>query len=125
MESITEAILRLLKAGKTSKQLKAMGYNENTIKSTRQKNGFCKSNKRELVFMRIKRLGDKTQTYYTNELDYGIQELTYNFDDCKTEYQLEGKESFTYEKRGNITIQRVRRMDNIHKVNSSTVGDFK
>jgi len=93
MESITEAILRLLKEGKTSKQLKAMGYNENTIKSTRQKNGFCKSNKRELVFMRIKRLGEKTQTYYTNELDYGTIRYDYKIEEVELEYDISNKPS--------------------------------
>ena len=60
------------------------------------------------------KLNGKSETYYTNELDYGKLNLNYNYEECKTEYNLEGKEPTIYGEGKNDTIKTFSGLVNLH-----------
>lgn len=62
-------------------------------------------------------LNGKSDTYYSNEMDYGKQKLKYNYEECKAEYDLVGKEPTIYGKRKDLTIKTFSRMVNSHQSN--------
>lgn len=51
------------------------------------------------------KLNGKTDVYYKNEMDYGTKELKYNYEECKTEYNLMGKEPTFFGERKDVTIK--------------------
>jgi len=59
----------------------------------------------------------KTEPYYSNEMDYGTQKLKYNYEECKTEYNLVGKEPTFFGERKDVTIKTFSGVVNPHQSN--------
>jgi hypothetical protein len=65
----------------------------------------------------FKPLSSKLQPYYSNEMDYGKQKLKYNYEECKTEYDLVGKEPTFFGERKDVTIKTFSRVVNPNQSN--------